>query len=650
MKRLLCLAIIITVLAACVSAYADTPLSIVTNAKLEPAPVNAPYSATIEADGGVPPYTFTMFNKLYFPPGLTLTTTEDGKGLLSGTPTSGGVTYCNMKVIVTDANGDKAEKVFSLNVPAKRVTFKVTQDSFVYDGQSHSVTAVPYIDGMTAAEQDIDLNFTCNEQTNVGNYSVKISVSTPGYICGSVDKNRLYITQNPYTRIAFENRSFAYDGAQKKPTIYVKGRYTEDADEVDLPYTALYEGIGGTDYSSNIPPSKPGNYRVTCVITNNNFATPKENSTTFEIKPNLVRFSLNNTSKFYWGDTWDREYSPSVASVTDFTVKYIKDDAEYDKPSEPGDYTVRITMGEESLYSVGEILPPTVTVHKKPVNFTVSEASQIHTGSALYPVIENDSGLSENDDYTVEYYKDENKTTPVDVGEYKIVITLLDTDHYEFGSQSKETFVITQRPEIILEDGNSIFARINADGVDTESKKQSFLESYKYNDILYSAKAWEENTNLDADEKALFMYNRESIALPGASAVGFGESAQVNAVLKTNSGDIDLTGKTEYTPVDLPCGIYTIEYSVEGDTSQNPVTATRNAVVLWQLGDVNFDRNINSVDGNYIMGNSELPETTADDKLFKYRMCDVNKDGLVNDLDRDVIYARIVNPIIEYYR
>ncbi|MGN0107990.1 MAG: putative Ig domain-containing protein [Hominilimicola sp.] len=653
MKKVLCLAaMIMTIFILHVSVYADTSLSFVTDETLPDAVINTYYSTKLEASGGQAPYTFKIADKLFLPSGMTLS--EDG--VLSGTPSVGGVTYCNIKAIVTDTAGNTAEKVFSLYISAKKVTFKILQNTFTYDAQPHTVTAVPYVDGIDASALITDFDITYNgksSQTNAGNYPIKISVNTPGYVFDSMDQKRMYIEQNPNTNISFTNTVFSYDGNAKSPDVSVTGRYTEDSNVMNLPYTVLYEGINGTDYSSDEPPYLPGQYRLSCKISNTNFATPENNSVTFEITPNTVNFTLNDTSDFYCVDIWNRTYQPSVSSVTDYTVKYVKNAVEYDAPAELGVYTVKITFNDSSLYTVGEISPSTVTVKKKPVNFTVTRNPQEYTGEELYPVITNDCGLSENTDYIIEYYKDENKTVPKDAGEYKIVINILN-DKYVLGSQSADVFKIyeaDEKAEITLGDGNSIFAQINNAGGDTEGAKQSFTNTYTYNGKYYSPKAWSDE-NLDTDEKALFMYNGTETVLPSVNAVDYGGgTAQVKTVLETEKGDIDLTGKTTYIPDDIPCGIYTIKYTILGDTSDNPVTETRKAVVLWQLGDANFDKHVNSIDGNYIFSTyAAMAESTPNEKLFKYRMCDVNKDGVVNVLDRDAVYSRMVTPIAEYYR
>ncbi len=72
--------------------------------------VGTPYSATIMAQGGTPPYSFSTTNNP--PPGLTLSV----NGLLSGTPTVGGPFTFTVKV--TDAQGVSVSKQFMVTFTA----------------------------------------------------------------------------------------------------------------------------------------------------------------------------------------------------------------------------------------------------------------------------------------------------------------------------------------------------------------------------------------------------------------------------------------------------------------------------------------------------------------------------------------------------
>jgi large repetitive protein len=83
----------------------NAPLVITTPAALPAGVAGASYTTTLQATGGVPPYTWTVNSGSTLPAGLTLTSA----GVLSGTPTSGGsysfgITVTDSKLSVVKAN------------------------------------------------------------------------------------------------------------------------------------------------------------------------------------------------------------------------------------------------------------------------------------------------------------------------------------------------------------------------------------------------------------------------------------------------------------------------------------------------------------------------------------------------------------------
>ncbi len=688
MKKLLCLfMVIITVFAFKSSVvFADESLSFVVdnpaNETLNDATVNTPYEDFVQVTGGKPPYTFAINSVYDFPSGISIDTNpvkgEDGKYYLRfhGTPLVGSTTYCNMKVTVTDVDGNTAEQLFTLKVVAVFANYKITSDtSFMYNGLQHTVMAKPYTIDEEGEEHDLseyvkDYTITYGgkeSQTNVGNYKISIRTNTSGYVTGTIDVTEMKITLNNTAAFSFgDTKTFNYDKAPHAPTISATAKMGEGYVETPITeYEVTYTSTDGGGYNAVTPPTDVGKYRVTCKLTDTNFSQPTNNSTTFEILPNTVDFELDNTSEFIYGSTWDRTYNPKPTISENYTVTYTKEGGTPLSTltgADAGEYTVNIVFGDDSIYTVGAITPPTVTVKKKPVNFTVSDYTKVFTGDNLYPVISNDCMLSA-DQYTVEYFKIDDNTTPVDptdVGQYTIVITLADdVVNYELGSVTPSVFTITEvttpvPPEITLGDGNSIFVLFHASGGDAavvEAAKAAFANDYTYNGKLYSANAWAADANLDMDEKALFVYHGQTVNLPSATATDKdGASVAVSAAIIVNGEERPLTGTT-FTPdtPDLLLGVYTIKYTATDDNGST-ATATRNAVVLWPIGDVNFDKNVNSIDGNYIKGNLTLAEGTANEKLFKYRVCDVNKDGAVTTVDMFAVYNRINEPLTEYYR
>lgn len=208
-----------------------------------------------------------------------------------------------------------------------------------------------------------------------------------------------------------------------------------------------------------------------------------------------------------------------------------------------------------------------------------------------------------------------------------------------------------------LSNGNSIAARIVANGGNVQT---DFVDNgYMYdginvdengNGVYYSPKAWL-GENLDLDEKAFFAYVGETITLPEVIAYGPDGTTQVSVTteLVTENGDVTLLSSDTLTLDEQthPLGVYTLRYSIY----DSDIIATRNLVVLLRLGDANKDTWVNAIDGNFIRADySTMPEDTAVEKLYKYRVCDVNKDDVVDSTDADAVYQRYGTPIIDYYR
>jgi hypothetical protein len=93
------------------TANAGCPAITVNPASLPNGTVGAAYNQTLTAQGGIPPYIFTVSNGL-LPAGMTLT----GAGALSGTPSASG--NFNFTVKATDANGCQGSRAYALTINA----------------------------------------------------------------------------------------------------------------------------------------------------------------------------------------------------------------------------------------------------------------------------------------------------------------------------------------------------------------------------------------------------------------------------------------------------------------------------------------------------------------------------------------------------
>ncbi len=447
-------AVFVIVFAVGLCAHAADDLAFTTKALLPTATSNAHYEVKFEAQGGTPPYTFSLANPssaYLYPNGLSLSS----DGTYSGVPTEGGTTYSNIRIKVEDSAGASVEQKFRLPIHALLVDFKIKDNIYNYDGSPHKVTVSPYLEGSPAEGIDFTVTYGGSEtKTDVGTYPININVTSAGYAFGSMDKTHLYINKNDTVNISYANTEFNYDKSQHAPTCTVTGTPTPQS------YSLHYEGIN-VEYSSDTPPTEPGIYHVSCTITDNNFATPENNSTAFEIARNRVDFTLDDTSNFYVGQTWNRTYKPSREDVTHYTVQYEKDGQMHNKPEGVGTYTVHITLQDEDaeMYDVGTITPSTVTVRERTANFTVSDAVKQYSGEAQYPTITNDCELTP-EQYTVKYYKSDDaehltSVEPTEVGTYTVVITLNDGIGYTMGTVSGNTFEITKKQVTFTVSDNS---------------------------------------------------------------------------------------------------------------------------------------------------------------------------------------------------
>jgi hypothetical protein len=106
---------------------APGPLVISTNSPLPDGFVSTPYSQTLQAAGGTPPYTWTVFSGSLAPLSLS------GAGVITGTPTS--ATTLTFTARVTDNAAAHVDKVFTITITSGgapvTVTLDVVKDTYI---------------------------------------------------------------------------------------------------------------------------------------------------------------------------------------------------------------------------------------------------------------------------------------------------------------------------------------------------------------------------------------------------------------------------------------------------------------------------------------------------------------------------------------
>ena len=104
-----------------ISAYfAPLPPLSITTVTVPPGTINVPYSSTLAASGGEPPYNWSVIGGS-LPPGLGLSSA----GVISGTPTVGGI--YNVTVQVADTLANASNKSFALSIQTGSLVITTTQ-------------------------------------------------------------------------------------------------------------------------------------------------------------------------------------------------------------------------------------------------------------------------------------------------------------------------------------------------------------------------------------------------------------------------------------------------------------------------------------------------------------------------------------------
>lgn len=452
-------------------AYAEGELSFKTSATLPDAVSGSQYSTKVEAQGGTPPYTYSMNAGSDLPSGLTLNSSD---GTISGTTTQGGLMFCDIQIVVTDADNNRAVQTFVMTVEAIPVVFEITNNVYSFDGKPHKATVVTKVNGEETTDVDYTVTYGgAEEQTAPGMYPIDITINTPGYSENYRTASHLYINQNEDIIMNFSASSYIYNGSPQGPTAEVKGKYPKaGTDPVeyewkDLQHTLIYDGLNVDYHSEGTAPKLPGRYIVSCRIDEVGFKQyPSNNTAEFEISKAKINFNLQNqTFPYSQGETWTGAYSPTVEGVS-VTVKYVKDGTEYDKPQTAGNYTVSISLSDEDAtkYEVGDITPSSISVGKQTVNFTATKKSAVYNDVDYSADVTNDAGLTEGTDYEVVYYNSEGEqVTPHDADTYTFDVNFLNgkEEQYAKADITDNTFEITKKPVVFTINPNSFIYEEN---------------------------------------------------------------------------------------------------------------------------------------------------------------------------------------------
>lgn len=238
--------------------------------------------------------------------------------------------------------------------------------------------------------------------------------------------------------------------------------------------------------------------------------------------------------------------------------------------------------------------------------------------------------------------------------------------------------------------GNSPYGLIMRDDsiLDKDAAKQSFTKNNNTfidgnvpvgaaKDVSYLAKAWS-GVNYDFDDSALFVINTSAFTDPGYTKATNSIGDEVNNISKsieykvlsetnsslqngssddfvytyTNSAMLSSDGEiTEFVDKRIRPDIYYLVYSFK-DFDGSMISVKKPIIILPQIGDINISKTTDLEDVSRIIhrfktdiaDNNNVPDYSIGGTLFKYRVCDVNKDGNLNAVDANNIRANVLNP------
>lgn len=243
-----------------------------------------------------------------------------------------------------------------------------------------------------------------------------------------------------------------------------------------------------------------------------------------------------------------------------------------------------------------------------------------------------------------------------------------------------------------FEYGNSPYGLIMRDTSLTDADKAVYKQAFIDNNntfiagntpsggiegLTYLDKAWS-SVNYDLDDSALFVINNTDFTDSGYKRIvnSIGETvSSVNKKIKVNllaesvsslmNGSSDDFVYITSSTINLPAtgqisqlknerirpDCYELVYSFT-DFDGTTVEIKKPLIILSSLGDVNVDDAADGTDVSRVLNrfstdladNNNVPDYNSGGLLFRYRVCDVNKDGNVNAIDANNIRANELKP------
>lgn len=560
------------------------------------------YNETIQMKNEDEQYTFEMAKNSRLPVGLSLSS----DGVISGTPTVSAY-YSAIKIKITDSSGKAVTKRFSMRIKARDIRLKIMVPAPApYDGLPHDATVECYDNLTNELIENLTPKVTYGtERTehaiNAGTHIINITTPSGCKIVNPVTRT-VTIEPLPVNELSVTGYTVDYDG---NPHGIKAENVTLDPEEAG--FAVEYRKRGTSEYTSDEPVTV-GVYDVRVYTTNKNYVTQYAN-TTISIEGEKVDFQVSDNKFEYNGEG----QAPVVTATkrgepfTEYTVSYFDSmghsveeaDLKDGKPYKAGTYRININFNEPDKYSVGSITSELFTIGKMEVTFKIPQKTYYKADENNVPILQTPVVVSEPEGftgYTVQYQRlavdgsavGEPADQVSEIGTYRVIFTLTDTDNYTFGTGNAQYVEVAQKTiNFTFTDLEKTYKRDTAQYATVTATTDGDLFTNHYI-VVYS----QNNVQIENPTDVGEYY----ITIQPEHGHGVGTKNPATPFLVINPQTVTFSvAEGEATEVDYDGGDHTVNvtYNEEADITQEDYT------VKYRNKDTNVESDAANVAGEY---------------------------------------------------
>ena len=282
------------------------------------------------------------------------------------------------------------------------------------------------------------------------------------------------------------------------------------------------------------------------------------------------------------------------------SVKFTLDGVEVTNVNglDAGDYTVIATVAKDDDNYDEVSVEQTFTVNKKKIDMPT-----LTTTSAVYDGEEHGTNLADTDYYTVQ------NVTEINVGTYDVVVTLRDSDNYEWSEEKTLTFTITKGTNVITFNLQNWKYGTAAPTLDASAKFGEVKYTFDGEEVTslpenLSAGTYKITASVVADGDNYDAVSLEKTFTVQKAAVSIVGPTYINEVFDANTVDL---GKVENMSV-LPTAI-------NADAKAD----------ITDLGTFAYEIQLNSTNNHHVKENGKVKVTVA------FKLKDAHKGNYVEE-------------------